>query len=60
MLEKEIEVLRNTTDARISQARAEASKEAADRFLLVGYAEEYAKYQNKALGDKAPRESSHD
>lgn len=54
MLEKEIEVLPNTTDARISQARAEASKEAADRFLLFGYAEQYAKYQNQALGGKVP------
>ncbi len=32
VLEKEIEGMRRTTDARISQARAEASKEAAENY----------------------------
>ncbi len=31
--------------------------ETIDRFLMYGYAEEFSKYQKKALGDKAP--SSH-
>ena len=53
-LEAKIEVL----EGRISLARAEASKETAERFLLFGYADEYARYQQKALGDKAPRDSS--
>ena len=43
-----------TANARVAQARAEAIQTTSDRFLLYGYAEEFKRYQNKALGEKAP------
>lgn len=42
------------TNAKIAQARAEAIQTTNDRFLQYGYAEEFKKFQSKALGDKAP------
>ena len=46
-----------TANARVAQARAEAIQTTSDRFLLYGYAEEFKRYQNKALGEKAPPET---
>lgn len=47
-MDKEVSVLR----AQLAQARAEAILETNEKFLMYGYAEEYKRYQEKALGIK--------
>ncbi len=42
-------------EAKIGRTRAETIQECNEKFLMYGYAEEYHKFQRKALGDKAPQ-----
>lgn len=42
-------------EAKIKTARAEAIQECNDKFLMYGYAAEYQKYQQKALGQHSDK-----
>jgi hypothetical protein len=48
----QVEALKETLQAQVGRARAEAIQETSEKFLMYGYAEEYAKFQKKTLASK--------
>jgi hypothetical protein len=48
----QVEALKETLQAQVGRARAEAIQETSEKFLMYGYAEEYAKFQKITLASK--------
>jgi hypothetical protein len=48
----QVEALKETLQAEVGRARAEAIQETSEKFLMYGYAEEYAKFQKETLASK--------
>jgi hypothetical protein len=48
----QVEAMKETLRAEVGRARAEAIQETSEKFLMYGYAEEYAKFQKKNPGQQ--------